>query len=104
MRCEADLEKAVRRWCKKNGWKRKKMSSPGTRGTLDDYFLKDGRHIWIELKWAKNTPTKIQWDELEDIREYGGEAYWCNSLEQVISILEADEAFTGMPPQHQWLM
>ena len=101
---EAKLEIAVRNWSKKNGWKRKKMSSPGVRGTLDDYFVKDGRHVWIELKWKDNTPTKIQWGEIEDIRAHGGEAYWCNALEQVISILECDATFTGLPPQHRFLM
>ena len=101
---EAQLEERVRDWCGDNGWKRKKMSSPAVRGTLDDYFVKDGRHVWIEMKHLKNTPTKIQWDEINDIRNYGGEAYWCNTLDQVISILEADAAFTGLPPQHDWLM
>lgn len=104
MKCEADLEVAVRNWCKKNGWKRKKMSSPGTRGTLDDYFIKDGRHVWIEMKWGNNTPTKIQWKEINDIREHGGESYWCNQLDQVVAILEANGAFTGLPPQHEYLM
>ena len=101
---EAKLEIAVRNWCKKNGWKRKKMSSPGSRGTLDDYFLKDERHVWIELKWLKNTPTKIQWQEINDIRQHGGEAYWANTLEQVVTILEAKGAFTGLPPQEEWML
>ena len=110
MKTEAKLEKDVRKWCQKNGWKRKKMSSPGSRGTLDDYFLKDGRHVWIEMKAPGNTPTELQWIEIDDIRAYGGEAYWCNSLGQVIWILtrSREEVWSlheerGMlPPQEEW--
>ena len=101
---EAKLERDVACWCKKNGWKRKKMSSPGSKGTLDDYFVKDGRHVWIEMKWLSNTPTRLQWDEIDDLRAQGGEAYWCNRLEQVITILEAKCAFTGLPPQEEFLI
>lgn len=108
---EKDLEIKVRNWCKKNGWKRKKMSSPGVKGTLDDYFLKDGRHVWIELKVGNNTPTAHQWNEIEDLREHGGEAYWANSLEQVIFILEDHDienkykVLRGMlPPQEEYLL
>lgn len=104
LKSEAQLEERVRDWCKDNGWKRKKMSSPGSKGTLDDYFLKDKRHVWIELKFGKNTPSKLQWMEINDIREHGGQAFWCNTLEQVISILTEDPEFTGMPPQHDWMM
>ena len=107
-RNEAQLEERVRDWCKDNGWKRKKMSSPGSRGTLDDYFVKDGRHVWIEMKHADNTPTKIQWTEIDDIRKHGGEAYWCNELRQVVFILSSDP-YNGipegdLPPQHEWLL
>ena len=109
---EAKLEVKVREWCKKNGWKRKKMSSPGTRGTLDDYFIKDGRHVWIEMMWLENTPTMIQWDEIDDMREHGGEAYWCNELTQVIAVLNEGspwgllnlDGYAGLPPQHKWMM
>lgn len=105
---ESKLEVKVRDWCKRNGWKRKKMSSPGVRGTLDDYFVKEGRHVWIEMKWLDNTPTKIQWDEIEDLREHGSESYWCNTLYQVIAILEAastqEQLDAILPPQERWLM
>lgn len=107
MRPEAKLERDVRKWCKAHGWKRKKMSSPGSRGTLDDYFLKDGRHVWVEMKTPGNTPTDLQWIEINDIREHGGEAYWANSLVQVIWILrhnfQLDEE-TPLPPQEEWLL
>ena len=104
---EAELEVKVRNWCKNNGWKRKKMSSPGSKGTLDDYFLKDGRHVWIELKVRKNTPSKLQWLEIRDIRLHGGESYWCNSLEQVAAILnnEGDDVLEELlPPQEEWML
>lgn len=112
---EAQLEERVRDWCSDNGWKRKKMSSPGSKGTLDDYFIDGGRHVWIELKHGDNTPTGLQWIEIEDIRAHGGEAYWANSLEQVVHILctnvpefqgnEEWEEFIGfLPPQEEWML
>lgn len=111
---EAQLEERVRDWCKDNGWKRKKMSSPGSKGTLDDYFIKDGRHVWIELKHGDNTPTELQWIEINDIRDHGGEAYWANELEQVVWILTTarsdieNYAAYGMdmpiPLQEEWMV
>lgn len=105
MRPEAKLEQDVRKWCKANGWKRKKMSSPGSRGTLDDYFLKLARHVWIEMKTPGNTPTDMQWLEIEDLRDHGGEAYWCNSLSQVKGILtHAEGWYEALPPQEKWML
>lgn len=110
-RNEAQLEERVRDTCKLNGIMRKKMSSPGSKGTLDDYFLTAGRHIWIELKMPGNTPSPLQWDEINDIRAHGGEAYWCNTLEQVCWILEhqpysLNHAMEtgGLPEQLEWMM
>jgi hypothetical protein len=79
------------------------MSSPGSKGTLDDYFLKDGRHVWVELKVGKNTPSKLQWIEINDIRRNGGEAYWCNTLEQVVAIL-TENGQEPLPPQEEWML
>lgn len=102
---EAALEVRARDFCKDNGIKRKKMSSPGSKGTLDDYFIMDGRHVWIEMKHGKNTPSELQWDEIDDIREHGGEAYWCNCIEQVIAVLMKTPGwFESLPPQDRWMM
>lgn len=103
---EAALEVRVRDFCKDNGIKRKKMSSPGTKGTLDDYFIVAGRHVWIELKHGNNTPSALQWEEIYDIRGHGGEAYWANDLQQVIYILlgEVEPYAEELPPQEDWLL
>lgn len=104
-RNEAELEKRVRDWCKDNAWKRKKMSSPGSRGTLDDYFVKNGRHVWIEMKHGSNTPSGLQWKEIKDLRLFGAEAYWCNTLDQVVSVLNNDADFLdALPPQEEYLL
>ena len=104
-RNEAQLEQRVRDWCGDNGWKRKKMSSPASKGTLDDYFLRGARHVWVELKHGDNTPSELQWDEIDDIRLHGGEAYWANSLEQVAGILtHADGWYEALPPQERWML
>jgi hypothetical protein len=103
---EAALEVRVRDFCKDNGIKRKKMSSPGSKGTLDDYFISHGRHVWIELKHGKNTPSDLQWIEMAEIRDHGAEAYWANSLDQVIRILTKSPKwwFKALPPQEEWLL
>ncbi len=102
---EAALEVRVRDFCKDNGIKRKKMSSPGSKGTLDDYFITRGRHVWIELKHGRNTPSDLQWMEIRDIREHHAEAYWCNTLEQVMGVLEMlPRWFEALPPQEEYLL
>ena len=102
---EAALEVRVRDWCKDAAWKRKKMSSPGSRGTLDDLIMKGGRSVWIELKMPGNTPTELQWLEIADLRAHGIEAYWCDTLEQVIGILMKSEGWhEALPLQEEWLL
>lgn len=102
---EAQLEERVRDWCKDNGIKRKKMSSPGSRATLDDLFHFDGKTLWIEMKHGKNTPTENQWDEIDDLREHGIEAYWANTLEQVVGVLTKSPGwYETLPPQDRWAL
>lgn len=106
---EAKLEVKVRNWAKDNGWKRKKMSSPGTSGTLDDYFVKDNRHVWIEMKAPGGTPSALQWEEIYDLRAHGAEAWWCDSLEQVQLILlnapgMPDRDPSRFKPQEKWML
>lgn len=102
-RNEAQLEQRVRDWCKDNGIKRRKMSSPGSKGVLDDLFHFNGKTIWVELKMPGNTPSDLQWQELEDLRNHGIPAYWANTLEQVIGILtEGPGWYEALPPQEEW--
>ena len=78
---EASIEKKCKSLAKRNGWWGRKFSSPSHRGVPDDTFLKEGRRVDIEFKRPGNTPTDLQWIELNLINEHGGEGYWCDSVE-----------------------
>jgi hypothetical protein len=78
---EAKIEKRCKTIAREDGWWGRKFASPSHRGVPDDTFLKDGRRVDIEFKKPGNTPTELQWDEINAINEHGGEAYWCDSVE-----------------------
>lgn len=58
-------------------------------GTPDTALIVDGRIYRVELKAGKNHPTERQFQILEQIRDAGGRASWCNCVERYGEILFA---------------
>jgi hypothetical protein len=92
---ERDVEADIVKWAKKNGWLVRKFVSPGLRGVADRFFLKDGRHVFLEIKRPGKEPTEQQAKRAREIRAYGGESHWVDNLEDAIGVLR-----DGVAPCH----
>lgn len=94
---EKKRETRVFRRARKEGWWCRKFTSPGYRGVADRLFLRDGRHVFIELKDDGEEPTPLQYERLKEVRDHGGEADWANTDERVWEILSGDYESSLIP-------
>ncbi len=87
---EGRLTERIKDWLKQNGWFHiKHHGSPMSRaGVPDLYVLKNGRHVWMEIKVNANVASALQRKMIDDIRNHGGEAYVVRSLDDVKKRLE----------------
>lgn len=81
MGLEKKLEKRCCDVARANGWWTRKFSSPSNRGVPDRIFLKEGRVLFIEFKAPGNEPTKLQAQEILEILDHGGKAFWTSSID-----------------------
>lgn len=88
MGLEKKLEKRCTDVAKARGWWSRKFSSPSNRGVPDRIFLKDGDVVFIEFKAPGNEPTNLQEHELMLIRNHGGNATWCDNVDDFKKILK----------------
>jgi len=77
---ERSIELTCKRHARRANWWTRKFSSPANKAEPDDIFLKNGRVKFIEFKAPGERPTDLQWQKILDIRDHGGEAYWCDSV------------------------
>lgn len=89
---ESKLRDKVRSWLKKTYPKGYyiKFNDRLTSGIPDLIFIKEGRHIWIELKYGKNKCSWIQESEFERMRDAGAEVYVCYSLDDVKKVIKGE--------------
>lgn len=81
MGLEKKLEKRCTDLAKTHGWYTRKWASPSSRGVPDRIFIKDGNVVFIEFKAPGNKPTMLQDHEIGLIKQHGGNATWCDSVE-----------------------
>jgi hypothetical protein len=87
---EKKLERRCSDIARANGWYTRKFSSPSNRGVPDRIFIKDGDVVFVEFKAPGKTPTKLQIHELKEITDKGGNAVWCDRVDdfkQFLAIL-----------------
>jgi hypothetical protein len=70
-------------WFKVHGGARQKAGSP------DPCVVWYGRSVWLEVKRPGETPTRLQWQRIDEIREAGGVADVVESVPQAAAVLEA---------------
>jgi hypothetical protein len=78
---EKKLEKRCTDVAKAHGWYTRKWASPSSRGVPDRIFIKDGNIAFIEFKAPGNTPTKLQAHEINLIKQHGGNAFYCDNID-----------------------
>ena len=78
---ERNIQKAVVKRARLNGWYAKKFTSPASRSVPDYLFLKNGFVFWIEFKPTDGEPTEVQEEEHKKIRAKGGIVLVCDGVE-----------------------
>ncbi len=88
---EADLESAAVSIAKRGGWLTRKFRHAGRRSAPDRWFAKGGYIFWIEFKRQLCEPTKLQWDEINEMREAGLDVLYVDAIEDFRAILSDRE-------------
>ena len=84
---EKKFERDTVRKAQLEGWKVKKIVTPGRRGSFDRIFIRAGRHVWIEFKDPTGSPSELQLKEYDDLIAHGAEAYFCDNYADAKKIL-----------------
>lgn len=84
---ESTLEQQVRRFAERRGWLWMKFVSPGYAGVTDRIGIRRGRVIFLELKKEGEVPFELQLAVHEEMRSFGAEVFWCDTLEEAMEIL-----------------
>lgn len=85
---ESGIESDAREYAILRGWWVCKFAPIGQTGVPDRIFIRRGRVIFIEFKKNGEEPTIKQLKKHEEMRRYGAEVFWCDSLEQAKEILK----------------
>lgn len=85
---EKDLQAAIRDYLRLMGWYVVKIhqSLGSHRGIADLYAIKNGRHVWIEVKTAKGVLSEHQAAFRDAIEQQGGTYIAARSVDDVIGL------------------
>lgn len=86
---EVQIENAVVKAAKKNGYKVRKVGWIGTRKAPDRFFMKPGRAFFIEFKAPGETLRPDQAREVRRMRQAGLEVHVIDNLEEGLRLVEA---------------
>lgn len=88
---EKDLTKKVMAWLQRQDSLHPVRIVPGPHGGMkgvsDILICHQGGFVAIELKVGSNKPTKLQSHFMQKIKDAGGSAYVCRSLEEVMDVI-----------------
>ncbi len=68
---ESKVEKDIREWAEATGWWVAKFTSPGKRAVPDRLFIRDGVHLFGEIKRPGELPTAQQALRHKEMRAHG---------------------------------
>lgn len=88
---EKEIEKQLVVWAKARGWLALKFTPFGDRGWPDRIFIKDGTHVWLELKRRGEQPGKLQMHRRAKLMKHGAIIHWTDNLEDAKRLLEQYE-------------
>lgn len=87
-RLESADEADLRRWALADGWDVIKV---GRNGNPDRVFVKDGLHVWIELKRAKSGRRAVlQERRIKSLRDHGARASFEDGRDAAWQRLQAE--------------
>lgn len=82
---ESDIQAQIRDYLRLTGWFVVKIhqSLGSYRGIADLYALRDGQHVWIEVKMPKGVQSEHQKRFQRDIEKHGGTYILARGMEDV---------------------
>lgn len=85
---ESEIQRQIRDYLQWHGWLVIKIHQTlgSFRGIADLYALKDGRHVWIEVKTAKGKQSKDQATFQRLVEIHGGRYLLARSVEDVMNL------------------
>lgn len=86
---ESAVESDIRKFALATGWWVAKFTSPGKNGVPDRIFIKNGIHIFIEIKRPGEEPTKQQYVRMAEMKKYGAITHWVDNVEDAKEILNS---------------
>lgn len=94
---ESDIQAAIKEYLQWHGWMVVKIhqSLGSYKGIADLYALKDGRHVWIEVKTQKGRLSEHQEKFRNDVIAHGGSYIVARSIEDVEHLCRRGEAMKG---------
>lgn len=85
---ESKVERDICDYAQRRGWWVAKFIAPGQTGVPDRLFIRRGRHVFIEVKRPGEVPSEKQFDKHAEMRAFGAEVHWVDSLEEAMEILK----------------
>jgi Holliday junction resolvase len=87
---ESDIQRQIIQMLKWHGWFAIKIhqSLGSYKGIADVYALKDGRHIWVEVKTPKGKQSDPQVKFQRDVEFHGGSYILARSVDDVMDLCE----------------
>ena len=86
---EAQIEKAVCAYARRQGWLSYKFVSPSVAGVPDRLFIKGEKTLFIEFKSPTGRLSELQKAQIRRMRGYGAEIYVVNNVEDGKRIFDA---------------
>ena len=84
---EKELERVLVAWAKAHGWLALKFTPFGDRGWPDRIFIKNGTHVWLELKRSGSEPGPLQLHRRAQLMKCGAIVHWTDDLEEAKRLL-----------------
>ena len=84
---ESQIQADARDYAKIRGWLAIKVTTSSTNGWPDFYYLRRGRHVWVEWKKSGEPPGLHQVERIREIEEHGGEVYVFDNLEDFKKVM-----------------
>ena len=91
---ESDIQRQIKDYLQWHGWFVVKIhqSLGSYRGIADLYALKDGLHVWIEVKTAQGRLSEAQEKFRDDVLNHGGRYIVARGIEDLDGMLAPKKA------------
>lgn len=84
---ETGIEKTIVKLAEADGWFVRKFQFQGRRGGQDRVFIKDGRHVWIEVKKRGVEAAALQSGNMREMLAHGAECHVIDGVGKACAIL-----------------